>query len=143
MQCGATPTQSHATSKLPFPSFKNSRFQNEIKCKTFLLKMTFICLRIKHHFRINGFALNSTLKQRPVTTQKWSIVCLFFSYGRERGSIQVSGKLPTYPSLSQHYHFSLKAKCWLRGGVGGQFYRNLNLSEKGTLSIVVYLRLKV
>ena len=23
-------------------------------------------------------------------------------------------------------YFSLRAKCWLRGGVGGQFPRNLN-----------------
>ena len=36
--------------------------------------------------------------------------------------IRLSGKLPTYPSpdLSQHdTYFSLRAKCWLRGGVGG------------------------
>ena len=38
------------------------------------------------------------------------------------------GKLPTYPSpkptLTLSY-FSLRAKCWLRGGVGGQFPRNV------------------
>ena len=40
VQCDATPTHSHATSKLPFSSFKSSRFQNEANCKTFLLKMS-------------------------------------------------------------------------------------------------------
>ena len=32
------------------------------------------------------------------------------------------GNCPPTPPLSQHYtYFSLRAKCWLRGGVGGQF----------------------
>ena len=35
---------------------------------------------------------------------------------KNNGSLYISGKLPTYPSLK-----SLKAKCWLTGGVGGQF----------------------
>ena len=30
------------------------------------------------------------------------------------------GNCPPTRPLSQHYHFSLKAKCWLRGGIGGQ-----------------------
>ena len=30
-------------------------------------------------------------------------------------------------------YFSLRAKCWLRGGVGGQFPRNLNWSKKSNL----------
>ena len=43
------------------------------------------------------------------------------------GSLYVSGKLPTYPSpkLTLTLNFSLKEKCWLRGGVGGQFPRNV------------------
>ena len=32
---------------------------------------------------------------------------------------------PLTPPLSQHQHFSFRAKCWLRGGVGGQFPGNL------------------
>ena len=28
----------------PFPSFKNSRSQNEAKCRTILAKMSFICV---------------------------------------------------------------------------------------------------
>ena len=35
---------------------KKPHFQNEANCKTFLLKMTFICMRIKNHFHINGCA---------------------------------------------------------------------------------------
>ena len=42
---------------MPFPSSKNSQFQNEAKYKTFLLKTRFFSPRIKHHSLINGFAL--------------------------------------------------------------------------------------
>ena len=34
----------------PFPSFKNSQFQNEAYWKTVLAKMSFICMRIKNIF---------------------------------------------------------------------------------------------
>ena len=34
-----------------FPSSKISHFQNEAKCKTFLVKMSFMCKRITPHFR--------------------------------------------------------------------------------------------
>ena len=47
-----------------FASFKNSHFQTEAKCKTFLAIMSFICMRIKLHFHINGFAPSFALKQR-------------------------------------------------------------------------------
>ena len=40
--------------------------------------------------------------------------------------LRLLGKCPPTPSLSQHLHFSLRAKCWLRGGVGGHFLRNPN-----------------
>ena len=43
--------------KRPFPSSKNSHFQNEYK--TFLVIMSFTCMRIKKNlFHINGFALS-------------------------------------------------------------------------------------
>ena len=48
----------------PFPSAKSSHVQNETKCKTFLVKMSFTILRTESHFRINGFALSLTLKWR-------------------------------------------------------------------------------
>ena len=47
-----------------FASSKNSHFQTEAKCKTFLAIMSFICMRIKLLFHINGFALSFALKQR-------------------------------------------------------------------------------
>ena len=47
-----------------WPSSKNPHFQNEGKCKTFHVKISFICMRINNHFHINGFALCLALKQR-------------------------------------------------------------------------------
>ena len=57
----------------PFPSSKNSHFRNKAKCKTFLVKMKFICMRIKNHSHINGFTLSLALKQRLEATWKWPI----------------------------------------------------------------------
>ena len=36
------------------PSYKNPHFQNEAKCTTFLVKMSFICMRMKNHFLTYG-----------------------------------------------------------------------------------------
>ena len=60
----------------------NSHFQNEAKCKTFLVEMNFICLRINNHIHINGFALSLSLKQRPWANRKWPIL---ESLERKRG----------------------------------------------------------
>ena len=38
--------------------FQNSYFQNWVKCKTILVKMSFICMRIKNNFHINGLVLS-------------------------------------------------------------------------------------
>ena len=46
--------------------------------------------------------------------------------------------LPTYPSP----YFSLRAKCWLRWGVGGQFPRNLNWSNNFLYSTQSALSMK-
>ena len=51
----------------PFPSSKNSHFLHEAKCKTFVVKISFICMRIKNHFHINGSPF------RLVATWKWPI----------------------------------------------------------------------
>ena len=46
-------------------------------------------------------------------------------------SLYVSGNCPPTPPLSQHLtlsentYFALEIKCWLRGGVSGQFPRNV------------------
>ena len=47
----------------PLPSSKNRHFQNEAKCKSFLVKMSLICIRMKNHFYIKGWALNLVLIQ--------------------------------------------------------------------------------
>ena len=47
-----------------------THFRNEANCKTFLEKMSFICMKITNTFYINGFALSLALKQRLGATQK-------------------------------------------------------------------------
>ena len=58
----------------PFLSSKKSHFQNEAKCETFVVKMTFICITIKKKkFHINGFALSLAFEARFFGTRKWPI----------------------------------------------------------------------
>ena len=65
----------------PFPSSKKSHFQNEAKCETFVVKMSFICIIIENHFHINGFALSLVLKVRFFGIRKWPIAsCLNVRY---------------------------------------------------------------
>ena len=54
----------------PLPSSKNPHFQNEARCTTFLVKMSFISMRMKNDFHIKGWALNLVLKQRPGGTSE-------------------------------------------------------------------------
>ena len=58
-----------------FPRSRNSHFKNWAKCETFAVQMSFICVRIKTYFHINGFALNLALKQRVGATRNWPITC--------------------------------------------------------------------
>ena len=46
-------------------------------CKTFLVKMSFICMRMKNDFHIKGRAPTLVLKQRPGGTRKWPILGFF------------------------------------------------------------------
>ena len=55
----------------PFPSSKIPHFQYEAKCTAFLVKLSFICMTMKNHFHIKGWALNIVLIQRPRETRKW------------------------------------------------------------------------
>ena len=57
----------------PLPTSKNPHFQNEANGTTFLLKMSFIYMRMKSYFHIKGWALNLVLIQRPGGTLKWLI----------------------------------------------------------------------
>ena len=46
--------RAEALTNRPRPSSKNPHFENEAKCTTFLVKMSFICMRMKNHFHIKG-----------------------------------------------------------------------------------------
>ena len=59
------------TKNRPVPSSKNPHFQNEARCTTFLVKMSFICIRMKNDFHIKGWAPTLVLKHRPGGTRKW------------------------------------------------------------------------
>ena len=64
----------------PPSSSKNAHFQKNVaRCTTFLVKMSFICMRMKNDFHIKGSAPTLVLKQRPGGTQKWPIVVKFVS----------------------------------------------------------------
>ena len=54
-------------------------FQKEAKCTTFLVKMSFICTRMKNHFHVKGLALNLVLIWKPGGTRKWPIIILLNS----------------------------------------------------------------
>ena len=57
----------------PFPSSKKFHFQNEAKCETFVVEMSFICIIIKTHFHNKGFALSLVLEVKLFGTRKWPI----------------------------------------------------------------------
>ena len=57
----------------PFSSSKKFHFQNEAKCETFVVEMSFICIIIKTHFHNKGFALSLVLKVKLFGTRKWPI----------------------------------------------------------------------
>ena len=65
-------TSSLLTNNRPLPGSKKPHFQNEAKCTAFLVKMSFICLRMKN-LHIKGWALNLVLIQRPGGTRNWPI----------------------------------------------------------------------
>ena len=79
----------------PFLSFKTSQFQNEAKCETFLVKMSFICMRIKtaKKIYITGFAHSLAFKQGLGATQKWPYA--------------------SWPGFEFHFDFvQVKFVCW-------------------------------
>ena len=74
----------------PLPSSKNPRFQNEAKCTTFLVKMSFICMRMKNDFHIKGWAPTLVFKQKPGGTRKWPILNSFNQSKLEAGACRRS-----------------------------------------------------
>ena len=54
----------------PFPSSKKFHFQNEAKCETFVVEMSFNYDANKTHFHNKGFALSLVLKVKLFGTWK-------------------------------------------------------------------------
>ena len=73
------------------PSSKNSRFQNEARCTTFLVKISFICMTMKNDFHIKG-APTLVLKQGPGGTRKWPIMLWWKWREHNRNVVVVEGK---------------------------------------------------
>ena len=48
---------------------KTLTFKTRLSAKNFLVKTSFICMRMKRHFHINGVAFSLALKQRPGATR--------------------------------------------------------------------------
>ena len=68
-----------------YPCFKNSHFQNEAECKTFLVKISFICVR--KHFQLNDFALTLAFIQNTTTDTiyfRYSVRLIFGSHRKRK-----------------------------------------------------------
>ena len=84
----------------PFPSSKKLHFQNEAKCETFVVEMSFICIIIKTQFHNKGFALSLILKVKLFGTQKWPIsVHLSYPLIKEIIKLSLHLKLSRYKGL--------------------------------------------
>ena len=81
----------------PVPSSKNPHFQNEARCTTFLVKMSFICMRIKNDFHIKGWAPTLVLKERPGGTRKWPSCSQSRTFGFCDGTAWTSSLPASYP----------------------------------------------
>ena len=57
----------------PFPNCLVPLFQSEASCKTFHMKMSFICTWMKTLFDMKDYAPRLTLRKRHKATRKWSI----------------------------------------------------------------------
>ena len=58
----------------PLPSSKNPHFQNEARCTTFLVKVSFVSMRMKNDFHIKDWAPTLLLRQTSGGTWKWPII---------------------------------------------------------------------
>ena len=74
---GASQSEHAKSTNRPLLSSKNSHFQNEARCTTFFVKMSFICTVMKMISISKAEHLPSFLKQRPGGTRKWPIGLIF------------------------------------------------------------------
>ena len=84
----------------------------EIKCVNDHLKLNSLIKQILSTYHLRQ-CMNISLENLDVDIYR-------VNKKKNNGSLYISGKPPTYPSPK-----SLKGKCWLRGGVGGQFPRSV------------------
>ena len=77
----------------PHPSSKNPHFQNEARCTTFLVKISFICMRMKNDFHIKDWAPTLALKQRP----EKNLEMAYFAYFALCKGIQISESWKFFP----------------------------------------------
>ena len=109
----------------PFPSSKKFHFQNEAKCETFVVKMSFICIIIKNHFHVNGFALSLALKVRFFGTRKWPIILLVCSV--TAATIQATVGIRVLNKTSEEYWFLMNFNLsYLDGNVDLPYVKKEN-----------------
>ena len=87
------------------PSSWNPHFQTEAKYTTFLVKMSFICMRLKNHFHIWGWALNLVF-----TEDRGNSGMAHYSYCTQKGNSQVQWKhfwMMKFQTAAVHYPSSL------------------------------------
>ena len=57
----------------PFPSCCEPHHESEAKCKTFHMKISFVCILMKTNFHNKNFALSLAFIIRFKATRKWSV----------------------------------------------------------------------
>ena len=57
----------------PFPSCCEPHYKSEAKCKTFHMKISFLCIWMKTNFHNKNFALSLAFIMRFKATRKWPI----------------------------------------------------------------------
>ena len=60
----------------PLPSSKNPHFQKEARCTTFLVKMSFICMRMKNEARGNSEMAYFALCKGIQISESWKFLLL-------------------------------------------------------------------
>ena len=60
----------------PFPSCCEPHYESKAKCKTFHMKISFVCRLMKTYSHIKNFALSLAFIMRFKATRKWSIILI-------------------------------------------------------------------
>ena len=77
----------------PFLNCLVPLFQSEAACKTFHMKMSFICMWMKTHFHIKGYTPRLALKKRYKTTRKWPIELMTIRTPVGHSNLRATGRL--------------------------------------------------